>query len=251
MSNLLHHTKKFVSNNSSTILTWIGGAGVITTAVAAVKDTTNALERIKAAKAEKDEELTKLEIVKVAAPAYISTAVSGITTIVCIFGANKLNKRQQASLMSAYAFLDNSYKNYKDKVEEMYGEGTNYTIEGELAKDAYKESDLEVDDGMELFYDAFSGRYFESTMEAVKQAWYDTNRELVNNGTLSLNEHYAILGLVPIDCGDALGWSCSMNFDTYWQTWIDFHLQKVEMEDGMECNIITMYGEPCVGYDTY
>ena len=67
----------------------------------------------------------------------------------------------------------------------MYGEGTNYTIEGELAKDAYKESDLEVDDGMELFYDAFSGRYFESTMEAVKQAWYDTNRELVNNGTLS------------------------------------------------------------------
>lgn len=251
MGNLLRHTKNFVSNNSSTILTWIGGAGVIVTAVAAVKDTNDALERIKAAKADREEEMTKYEIVKVAAPAYISTVVSGATTLACIFGANVLNKRKQASLMSAYAFLDATYKDYKEKVEELYGDGSNDKIREELAKDVYKQNEYEVDEGMELFYDDFSGRYFESTMEKVKQAWYDTNRELVNNGTLSLNEHYDILGLLPIDSGDALGWSCAMNFDTYWQTWIDFHLQKVELEDGMECHIITMYGQPCVGYDTY
>lgn len=43
-------------------------------------------------------------------------------TITCLLASNILNKRTQASLMSAYAILDQSYKEYKNKLIELYGE---------------------------------------------------------------------------------------------------------------------------------
>ena len=107
--------KEFLRRNSSTILTCIGAVGVVATAVMAVKATPKALELIENAKEEKGEELTKIEVVKVAGPTYIPAIVTGVATVACIFGSNVLNKRSQASLMSAYALLDNSYKEYKKK----------------------------------------------------------------------------------------------------------------------------------------
>ena len=116
MNHLLHHSKLFFKRNSSTILTCVGALGVVTTSVLAVKATPKALALIEAAKEEKGEELTPVETVQVAGPVYIPAIVTGVSTIACIFGANALNKRQQAALMSAYALLDSSYKEYKAKV---------------------------------------------------------------------------------------------------------------------------------------
>ena len=81
----------FFKRNASTILTCVGGVGVIATAVLAVKATPKAYERIEKAKKEKGEELTKFETVKAAAHSYIPTVAVGVGTLVCIFGANALN----------------------------------------------------------------------------------------------------------------------------------------------------------------
>lgn len=45
---------------------------------------------------------------------YIPTAAFGLSTIACIMGANALNSRKQAALTSAYALINQSYKEYKD-----------------------------------------------------------------------------------------------------------------------------------------
>ena len=103
---------KYLKNHSPTILSFIGAIGVIGTAVLAVKATPKAIKRLERAKNEKGEELTKFETVIVASPVYVPTTLIGISTIVCILGANALNKRQQASLVSAYALLEESYKEY-------------------------------------------------------------------------------------------------------------------------------------------
>ena len=116
MNKLLFKSKVFLKSNSSTILTCIGGVGVVATVVTAVKATPKAMALIEEAKEEKGDDLTKVETVITAAPAYITTAVLGVSTLVCIFGANALNRRQQAALTSAYALLDNSYKEFKAKV---------------------------------------------------------------------------------------------------------------------------------------
>lgn len=251
MNKLVHRTKLFVGRNGSTILTCMGGVGLIATAVLTATATPKALTRVDNARKEKGEELTKVETVIAAAPAYIPPIATGVATLVCIFGANMLTKRQQASLISAYALVDNSYKEYKKKVEELYGEGANDNVKSEIAKDKYEESDIEPEDGMKLFYDEFSGRYFESTIEKVQDAEYNINRDLSMRDYATLNEFYAYLGLIPIDGGDDLGWSTGMNHDHYWQSWIDFGHHKTIMDDGLEVIIVTMFSEPMLGWYEY
>lgn len=168
----------------STILTVVSALGVIVTAVVAVKNTQKAKQSLERAEWDKGEELTTGEKVKVAAPAYIPAIVVGATTIACVFGANILNKRMQASMVSAYALLDASYKEYRRKVEEIYGEGADDNIVRQMAEDEYEETTLEkLPEGEVLFWDRNSLQYFTATIDDV--------------------------------------------------------LQKVEMEDGMECYIIS------------
>lgn len=107
MKGLLKYSKVFFKRNASTILTCAGGAGVVATSVMAVKATPKVLRILDQAKEEKNDKLTKFEIVKMAGPVYIPTFLVGAGTLACIFGANILNKRQQAALISAYALLEN------------------------------------------------------------------------------------------------------------------------------------------------
>ena len=251
MNKLLHTSRLFIKRNSSTILTCVGAVGVVGTAVAAVKATPKALRLLEQAETEKGEKLTKFEVVRVAGPAYIPAAVIGGSTIACIVGANVLNKRTQAGLMSAYALLDSSYKEYKNKVIDLYGEEGNKKVIAEIAKDKYEENEVEIDPDKQLFYDDFSGRYFNSSFSEVQRAEYLLTRDLTMQDFICLSSFYDYLGLEPIDGGDEIGWSTTEMMATYWHSWIDFHHEKVVMEDGLECYIITMPTEPTADYLDY
>lgn len=250
MSKFVNRSKAFFKKNGPTILTVVGGVGVIATAVLAVKATPKALERVEAAKNEKGEDLTKFEAIVVAGPSYIPAVAAGAATLICIFSANALSKRQQASIVSAYALLDSSYKQYKHKVEELYGTTGAERIAGEIAKDNY-EDDIVAEDGKQLFFDSFSNRYFESTMEDVLRAEYNLNRDLTLEDHATLNRFYEHLGLEPIEAGDALGWSVGANFALYWQSWVDFSHQKTAIDDDLECYIIHIMHEPILEFEDY
>ena len=90
---LIAKPNAYLKCNSATILTCLGAVGVVVTVVTAVKATPKALTLMEEAKEEKGEELTKMEVVKAAGPAYIPAVVFGAATITCIFGANVLNKQ--------------------------------------------------------------------------------------------------------------------------------------------------------------
>ena len=251
LNGLLYKSRVFMKRNSSTILTCIGAAGVVTTSVMAAKAAPKAMALIEKAKEEKGEDLTKIEIVRVAYPVYIPSVLVGVSTIACIFGANALNKRQQATLMSAYALLDNSYKEYKNKTKELYGEDANIQIRQEIAKDKYEESDIVVEDNKQLFYDELSERYFESTMEDVIWAEYELNRAIVTYGRVYLNDFYDFLKIPATDYGYHIGWSAGLLAESHWSTWVDFEHVKTVMDDGLECYIIVMQHEPVPDFDEY
>ena len=246
--------KQFWHRNGSTILTVLGGVGVLATSVMAVKATPKAMQLIEEAKEEKGDGLTKWETIQVAGPTYIPAALVGIGTITCIFGAHMVNKRTQAALMSAYALLDQTHKEYKKKVTDIYGTEADQKVRTEIAKDHYDEKEfeeVEEDDVKILFYDQFSRRYFRSTMEDVLKAEYNTNRQLAVNTGVYLNEFYEFLDIAPITAGQELGWSTGILESHYWASWIEFDHEKFETDDGLEGYIIQMRYEPVIDFAYY
>lgn len=155
---------------SSVILTCLGAAGVIGTSVLTAKATPKAVALLQEAEVEKGEALTTVEKVKVATPSYIPSIVMGAATIACIFGANTLSKRSQASLASAYALLERSYREYQNKVKELYGEEGECQVKREIMQDKYEELDedeMPESDEVKLFFDFATMQYFRSTMNDV------------------------------------------------------------------------------------
>lgn len=248
------NARLFVKRNASTILTGLGGIGVLATTITAVKATPKALRLIEEAEIKKGEKLTKWEKTRVAAVTYIPTIGIGVATVACIFGAHILNQRQQAALMSAYALLDQSYKDYRRKARELYGEETDQEIMNAIAIEKAEDvgvqgsylgtnCDLSLEENNgepQVFYDEHSGRYFESTIEQVLNAEYHLNRNYILRGYSYLNEFYEFLGIEETDYGSVLGWA--PNDDGMY--WIDFNHRKLESDDGKDVYIIEMPFEP-------
>ena len=247
MRGLVRSSQLYLKRNAPTILTIAGGVGVVTTTVLGIKATPKALALIDNAKKNKGEKLTKLEKIQAAAPVYIPTVLSGVATLGCIFGANILNKRQQAGLISAYALIDNSYKEYKSKVEELYGEEANNVVQEEIAKEKYEKIKPEIEEV--LIYDEFSGKFFNTTLVKLAMAEYEVNRTIHMRGWADYNDFYDVLGVERIDCGDELGWSEGGNLARYWQGWVDFSHRKATMEDGTDYMILTIYQEPYICFE--
>lgn len=250
MNKFLSASNLFLKRNSSTILTCIGAVGVVATAVMAAKATPKAISLLEQAEEEKGEDLTVLEKVNVAGPAYIPAAVVGVSTIACIFGANALNKKQQASLMSAYALVNNSYQDYKAKVREIQGDEVADRIQEEIVKDKF-----EVTTTMEpmhedevLFFDDFSLQFFTSTIEDVLDAERRFNGNFMMSGSACLNEFYDMVGAGRIDAGYQLGWVASSSDYDLGISGVKFEHQKMHVGDNMECYAITMKPSPCEGY---
>lgn len=249
MANLLQSTKGFCKKNAPTILTSVGAVGVVTTAVLAVKATPKALQQLEVAKEEKGDELTRFEKVKVAGPAYIPATLVGVSTIACLFGADRMNKRKQAALMSAYTMLNSAYAEYKDKVNELYGDDANRAVQQAIANDKYEEKEPE-DDGKQLFFDEYSQQFFRATPETVLRAQYEINKEVQVNFYATLNEYFDIVGLPKTDYGNHLGWSSAQMYDMYWSDWVEFWHEKAETEDGIEYYIVHIT-DPLPDFEDY
>lgn len=247
---------KFLKENAPLILSCVGAAGVIVTAVSAATAVPKAIALIEEKKQEKGGELTKCEKAVTAMPAYFSAAIIGSISIVCIISANILNTQKQSALIGGYMALHNAYDRYKNKVVEIYGEEAHKDILRKIA--AEKSSgepiyaptlasncclDFEDTEEERLFYDSFSERYFQSTFSKVLQAEYHLNRNFAIGGEVCLNDFYDFLGILHSDGGYETGWSCYDGIN-----WIDFDHSKTVLEDGLECYIIEMPFEPYPHY---
>ena len=260
----------FLKKNSATILTITAVAGVIATSILSTKAAIKASRVLTHKEEEKGEKLTLQETLSAVWVIYIPPFVVGASTIACVLGANILNKHQQASLASAYALINSSYKEYKAKLKELYGEEVHNNIVDAIATEKCNDvhifagsssqqlpsvvsglassdiQEIESDSEPRLFYDEYSGRYFETTIEKVLLAEYHLNRNYILRGFAKLNEFYNFLGLEPTDYGETVGWDiCSEIY------WIDFKHRKAfigDDNDGFECYIIEMPYYPSEDY---
>lgn len=224
-----YKVKPYLRRNSSTILSILAVIGVGSTVVMAIRATPKALKRIDEAAREKGEGLTTIETIEVAAPSYIPTFLMGVSTISCILGANVLSMKNQASIASAYALIDNYHKEYRKTLIDLHGKEVDEEVRNAMAHERcdYHVIDYDEPDGKVLFYDEISGETILRHERDVISAEYHFNRNFTMRGYASLNELYMFLGMPQTDYGESMGWSMSSGI-----AWVDFQHRLLERDDG-------------------
>lgn len=230
--------ERFMKKNAPTILTILGGAGVIVTTITAIKATPKALKIIEEAK-EEDKDLSKSDIVKLVWKEYIPTGLCMFGTLTCIFSANYLNKKMQTSLIAAYSLLDKSYKEYIEASEQLYGENAKEKIIGKIAENNCDSSIIQNEDLVTnneyLFFDFQTLNYFQAKIDDVLKAEKYMNEQLAAVGYVSMFEFYEFLGLESTNIARNIGWSDNGEYKE-----LKFEHQRTVMDDGLECFIIVI-----------
>lgn len=234
----------FFKHNSPTILTVVGCVGVGVTAVMAARDTVKAVKRINYERGYQLKEFNTKEKIKIAAPCYIPTVLSGLSTMLCICGANKLNKNMQKSLTSAYILLDQSYKEYKNSVKDVFGEeGETHVIENIVDKRIEK---MDINEG-DIFFDFFSLQFFNSSLPRMYEAERAANEILQSHGYISLKTVYSLIGEDIIGTDDLLGWSLGAG-KAYGYDRITLNTQEMTREDGSKYYVLDFGDAPTEDY---
>lgn len=232
---------KIIKLKASTILSVIAGAGVIATGVLSAIATPKAMDDLKKARKKKTEKLSKAEEIFVVGKNYIPAALVAGTTIMCIASADILNKKQQASLMGAYALADRSFKEYRKSLIELHGEEADKEVTDNIARRCYKYHFIndDIPDEKVYFYEPYSKTILHRYEREIIDAEYHFNRNFSMAGYATLNDWFLMLGLPTTDYGDALGWyTC----DAY--VWVDFEHDRVDNADGTYVVSINPYYDP-------
>lgn len=248
-----HKVMNYANRNSANILTGFGILGVATTAILTAKETPKALqileEREEYKREHYNEGLTLVEKVMVVTPVYFPAILMGAATMSCIYGANHINKKQQAVLTSAYSYLNSCYDDYRNKVKELYGDDADKKVKNEIAKDTYEKEHLEDEnEHMNLYFDEYSNRYFNMNPDNLPAILYDINKSYNFTGEMSLNNVYEFLGLEPTAFGETVGWAAYKDWECNGFSWIDIHFDPMEFPDNLACGVLSFNIEPSTDF---
>lgn len=222
LANLMSNTRQFINKRSPEILTGIGIAGMITTTVLAVRATPKALQLIEEKKNDDwVDELSPLEVVKTAWKPYVPAAVTGVASVVCLIGASSVNAKRNAALATAYKLSETALSEYREKVIETIGEKKEKTVRDKVAEERVKKNPVSksevivTNNGTTLCFDPISARYFKSSIDKIKRAENELNKQMLHDisGYVSLNDFYDELGLDHTSVGDDLGWNVDRLID--------------------------------------
>lgn len=244
---MVRSARKVVSDNSPVILTGVGIAGAVTTAVLAGKAGYSSGYKMACedfdmldARAKADKERRKT-VARGTWKLYLPSAVTGVGTIAAIAAANKIGTNRAAALAAAYTISDRAFTEYKAKVVETMGEKKEQAVRDAVLQDRINEtgerSSLVIIDNSDVIcYDAYTDRYFNSSMEKLKKAQNDTNYEILHNMYVSLSEFYGRIGLEKTKFSDEVGWTSD--------ELLDLHFTSCMTPDDKPALAFTFHADP-------
>lgn len=257
ISNITKAAGALLRRNSSSILTGLGVAGSLTSAVLAVKATPRVIRKLDAAYLEKNgvefasqldglpvESLTKREVIAVAWRDYVPALGVEILTITSIIGAQSINLRRQATLVSLVGISETALREYQERMA-VEAPTKDRKVRDDIARKQLEDHPVNdaqviiVDGGDQLFYDSYTDRYFKSSMQRVQKAINDINARINNQQFASLNELYDKLGLKHVSQGDDMGWTPEHVLEMDYST----HMT----EDDRSAIVLTYYNMPIMG----
>lgn len=246
MATNFHKLLRLASKNSSSILTGAVVFGVFTTSVLTGQAS------IKAYKVLEEEELLeapKKEQVKVTWKQFIIPVVIGGLTVTCAIYSNKINLRRSAALASLLTLSEASLKEYKQKVVETIGKKKEARVQADAHKSMVEKAPINTSNviytgnGDTLCHDVLSGRYFKSDIETLLKAQNKINKDMLDDGEISLNDVYYYIGLDNTTLGD----ECSWNID---DGLIEFKFSSI-LTNGVPCLVLDYEPRPSHRYIDY
>jgi len=233
------------SKNATSILTGVSIFGLISTAVLAVQATPKALDIINAEKkALGVDEIPTMDMVKMTWQCYIPAIAVGGLTIASMIWSNSLGLNRTAALASAYSLSDSKLRKIQDKFIDRLGPKKVKEVQDEIAKEKLVANPISDDTiieytgkGETLCYDALSGRYFKSDIEAIRSVINKLSRDLMSEDFITLNQIYNELGLKGTKMGENIGWHVDDGL-------IDPYFDAALTENGLPCLVLDFDTNP-------
>ncbi len=232
-NDLLNKTRLMVRQNSPAILTGFAVAGTLSTAYYAAKGSFKASRVIEQ---ERLEEAPLKDVVKAVWPCYIPAAVTGTVTVGCIVSAHSMHGRRAAAAVSAYTITEQAFSEYRAKVQDELGSHKEQVLRDDLARDRVANnpaapSAIIAGDGNVMCCELYTGRYFMSSMENLRQAMNTTNASVVTDYYVTLDTFYDLVGLKSTSESSELGWDSDRLMDLEFST------------------VLTDEGKPCLAFN--
>ena len=273
-------TRKFhrigfqLKNHSPEILVVAGVIGGVTSAVMACKATTKAGDIIEDTKSQLDiihkgmedgnirgVEYTKEDGTKDLAIVYTQTAVKfvklygpavvlGTVSIVSILAGHNITRKRNLALTAAYATIDNSFKQYRNRVIERFGEELDRELKYDVKTKEVEETVVN-EDGTEStvkttvnvidpntisdysrIFDECNPSWSKSpehNLVFLKQQQNYANDLLKSRGHLFLNEVYDMLGFPRTQAGQIVGWVYD-DVNPVGDNFVDFGIYNLDSE---------------------
>lgn len=264
---------KYLGDHGPVILTGLGIAGVVGTTLLAVKGTIKACEIVEKEKAERldaaksqcslpgyesegvddkdvsPKPITKLEAIAMTWRYYVPAAVMGATTIACIVGSHKASVRKAAILSGLYQMSESQVEKLEGKMKEVIGDKQTGKVKEKITESILSDHPvngaeiIETGSGNTLCYDVWSGRYFHSSIEAIRKAQNDFNHQLMLEFGLTLNELYGYMGLDSTGSGEEVGWTVNKP--------LEFFFTSKLASDGSPCLVVDFENRPTSEFRDY
>lgn len=260
--------------HSPEILAVTGVVGIVTSAVMACKATTKASaildetkeqldaihkcsedqEMIESGKYTEEDKKKDLTITYVQtgvklAKLYGPSVVLGVLSIGCMLTSNNILRKRNVALAAAYTTLDTSFKKYRGRVVEKFGDAVDKELkygiqkkkidmietDPETGKEKKVKKTVDVVEGVDgcseyarFFDDGCTGWEKDSEMNLMflrAQQQY-ANDLLISRGYLFLNEVYNMLGIQITKAGQVVGWVYDPENPNF-QNYVDFGIYDI------------------------
>ena len=203
---------------------------------------------------------TGLKLAKLYAP----SVALGVVSLGCILTSHRILRKRNVALAAAYATVDRSFKDYRGRVIERFGEALdkelkyniklkeveNTILNEDGTESVVKETVATVDpntigDFSRIYYEGNIGwtKDPQANLIFLKQQQNWANEKLKAQGFLFLNDVYEMLGFDKTPYGQVVGWVYNEE-DPIGDNFVDFGIydihdsRKIAFVNGYERNIV-------------
>lgn len=219
------------------------------------KGVTNSGEKYSSDDSKKDLALVYVQTGVKLAKLYAPSVALGALSLTSIVASNQILRKRNVALAAAYATVDKTFKEYRNRVVERFGDEVDKELRYNIKAKKFEETVTDPETGKEkkskttvnvtnpddnpflIFFDETTSKAYEDNEDynrmTLRAAQQFANDKLHADGFLFLNDIYDELGIKRIPMGQVVGWVNKPDEEGR-DGYVDFRVTEVnrETEDG-------------------